>query len=64
MTFFSFTAASSAEILEAVRNKELQKLIYNLDSSLDAENVSTIVLLKYLIMCNSHKFVVGNRIKG
>ncbi|XP_060174863.1 uncharacterized protein LOC132605697 [Lycium barbarum] len=29
--------ASSAEILEAVRNKELQTLIYNLDSSLDAE---------------------------
>ncbi|XP_006364547.1 zinc finger HIT domain-containing protein 3 [Solanum tuberosum] len=30
--------ASSSEILEAIRNKELQKLIYNLDSSLDAEN--------------------------
>lgn len=30
--------ASSTEILEAMRNKELQKLIYNLDSSLDAEN--------------------------
>lgn len=30
--------ASSTEILEAIRNKELQKLIYNLDSSLDAEN--------------------------
>ncbi|KAF3654463.1 putative transcription factor PIF1-like isoform 1 [Capsicum annuum] len=30
--------ASSTEILEAIRNKELQKLICNLDSSLDAEN--------------------------
>ncbi|XP_055832864.1 uncharacterized protein LOC129901640 [Solanum dulcamara] len=30
--------ASSTEIVEATRNKELQKLINNLDSSLDAEN--------------------------
>ncbi|KAJ8553009.1 hypothetical protein K7X08_020402 [Anisodus acutangulus] len=29
--------ASSNEILEAIRNKDLQKLIYDLDSSLDAE---------------------------
>ncbi|MCD9559658.1 hypothetical protein HAX54_017795 [Datura stramonium] len=29
--------ASSTEILEAIRNKELQRLIYGVDSSLDAE---------------------------
>lgn len=38
-------AASSSEIVDALKNEELQKLIRNIDCSADAESVSTIVML-------------------